>query len=77
MKYGVLVKSRPMCAVLSRAVIGSTDQYNRGIWITPADLPSIREYFVAHGHKYGADYWCNGTNQHNQVFMSQFEKLWA
>lgn len=68
----------PMYAVLKRAGIGSADKYGRGIWITDADIPSIRAYFSARGNVYGTEeWWLNGTNQHNQVFYTDFVKLFG
>ena len=65
----------PMHAVLKRARIGRADQYGRGIWVTDRDLPVIEELFAKQGHPYGGDYWMQGTNQHNTVFLSDFGKL--
>ena len=70
-----LIKYRPMCAVLRRSGIGSEDGYGRGYWLRASDLPKIREWYAAHGTKYGSDLYVNGTNIHNQVMLSDFEEL--
>ena len=83
----VLVRKRrhqgPMHAVLTRYGIGKADQYDRGRWISEADLPLIEVKMetdktairgVWNGHPY---LFVQGTNKHNSVGMEDFRELFG
>ena len=85
MKKNVLVRNgrhqRPLLAVLKRYGIGKPDQYDRGLWISEADLPRIeagmasdpsRHTFRWHGQEF---LLVSGTNMHNDVQISDFREL--
>ena len=81
----VLVKNgkhmRPLRAVLLRYGIGQPDKYDRGLWISKADLPRIQDGMASDptGHDVrwnGKTYrFVRGTNIHNEVQFSDFENL--
>lgn len=74
---------RPMLAVLRRYGIGQQDGYDRGLWITEADLPKIEEHMVTDPTRHefrwnGKTYLLvNGTNIHNDVSIADFKNLFA
>lgn len=70
---------RPMLSVLERYGIGDIDGYGRGRWITIRDLSGIQSCMEADPNRivYPDDIFVPGTNQHNHVSMSDFQKLFA
>ena len=66
-----------MATVLKRYGIGTDDKYDRGIWISPADLEAIKEGMMAQRNKIVGcgDVAVPGTNIHNWVYYSQFVRL--
>ena len=70
---------RPMLAVLERYDIGMPDNYGRGRWITEKSLKGIRHCMNIDPSRivYPDDIFVQGSNQHNHVSLSDFERLFA
>lgn len=68
---------RPMLAVLTRNDIGVVDKYNRGRWISDADLPRIKSAMLTDPTRVvdPRDVFVAGTNQHNHVGFADFTRL--
>lgn len=74
---------RPLFVVLKRYGIGQRDEYDRGLWITEADLPIIEEHMATDATLHA--YWwngktiplVNGTNIHNDVSIADFKNLFV
>ena len=83
----VLVKNgqhmRPMLAVCRRYGVGSPDKYDRGVWISKANLDTIRAMMESDPSAIRGTFngkpWImvNGTNKHNQVMLRDFEELFS
>lgn len=70
---------RPMLSVLERYGIGDPDGYGRGRWITIRDLAGIQRSMEADPRRIVRpdDVFVPGTNQHNHVSLSDFQRLFA
>lgn len=74
---------RPLLAVLRRYGIGQKDGFDRGLWITEADLPLIEAGMATdatrHEFRWNGKTFLlvNGTNIHNDVSIDDFNKLFA
>ena len=77
MKKDILVKTKPMIAVLNRYGIGKRDRYDRGLWISVADLPDIIDGMIEDktALEAGNDTYVMGTNRHNYVCTKEFYEL--
>lgn len=66
-----------MAKVLDRYGIGKKDKYDRGIWISEADLPAIKAGMQAQRNKIEGcgDIAVPGTNIHNWVYYHQYVDL--
>lgn len=77
MKKNIIVKERPLSAVLSRYGIGSRDKYGRGIWVSVRDLPAIEAAMNVDPSKIVVQgtVFVPGSSMHNHVRMKDFKEL--
>lgn len=74
---------RPLPAVLTRYGIGQPDRYDRGLWISDADLPRIEAGMASDPSRHDVRWngqvftFVNGTNMHNDVSMRDFRELFT
>ena len=68
---------RPIKAVFDRYGLGTKDKYNRGVWVSQADVQKAIEmmdsdpsFFICQGYKV-----VNGTNCHNHVTDYDLKEL--
>ena len=69
----------PMHAVLRRYGIGKPDRYDRGVWISEADLSEIlaRMKLDPTRIEAGGRIFVQGTNIHNHVEANDFIRLFG
>ena len=72
---------RPLFAVLKRYGIGASDKFDRGLWISEADLSEIKSRMESDSSRFTflppTQIVVKGSSIHNTVAFEEFQELFA